>query len=168
VAVNLGLARLVIVVGLVLVGVVVLANGFSDEETQAAPSPSASPTPSNSPSPSPRPNDGVVGQKQNVLVQVFNGTNAAGFAADFQAQLEADGYLPAGSPADAPTKPIVDSIVYFKPDDASAQNKADARLLAQEYLDGAPVERLPEEFEAIVNDAADVIVVLGEDVAPAT
>jgi hypothetical protein len=164
--VNPGLARIAIVVALVVAGVVVLTSGFSDEGTRAASSPSVSPTPSDSPSPSPTPDDAVVGRKE-ALVQVFNGTNVAGFAADFQDQLLDEGYIQAGEPADAPQKPVADSIVYFAPDDTSAQNEADARLLAEDYLEGAPVERLPQDFEG-VDPAADVIVVLGEDVAPTT
>lgn len=165
---NPGAARLAIVVALIVGGVVVLASGFSDGETRAAPpSPTTSPTPTRSPSPTQRPDD-VVPQQQGVLVQVFNGTNTAGLAGDFQAQLEAAGYIPAGPPADAPQKPILDSIVYFRRDDADdavAQNRADAGLLSEEYLDGVAVEPLPAEYNdpSVTDPAADVIVVLGED-----
>lgn len=165
---NPGAARLAIVVALVVGGVVVLTNGFSDDGTSAAPSPSVSPSPSRSPSPTPDQDGEVVGQQEGVLVQVFNGTNAPGFAADFQTELEADGYIPAGLPADAPQKPILDSIVYFTPDDARAQNKADAGLLSETYLDGVAVEPLPRDLRDVVDEAADVIVVLGQDMAEAT
>lgn len=164
---NPGVARLAIVVALVLAGVTVLANGFADEETGAAPPTSPTPSPTESPTPTRSPENRIVGRKENVLVQVFNGTNAAGLAADFMATLEADLYIPAGQPADAPEKPVLDSIVYFAADEARRQNRADAELLAQEYLDGAPVDPLPADFEG-VDPAADVIVVLGEDMAPTT
>ncbi|HEX6399765.1 MAG TPA: LytR C-terminal domain-containing protein [Actinomycetota bacterium] len=164
---NPGVARLAIVLALVVAGVVVLANGFSDEGTRAAPSPSTSPSPSSSPSPTKEPDGEVVGQQEGVLVQVFNGTSRSGFAADFQTELEADGYIPAGLPADAPQKPILDSIVYFTPDDARAQNKADAELLSETYLEGVAVEPLPRDLRDVVDEAADVIVVLGEDMAEA-
>lgn len=164
---NPGIARLAIVAALVLAGVAVLVNGFPDEGTAAAESPSPSASPSGSPSPTSQPDDEVVGQK-DALVQVFNGTNAAGFAATFQEQLTNDGYPDLIEPADAPDKPVLDSIVYFKADDTKAQNRADAELLAREYLlDTTPVERLPEDLEDVVDPVADVIVVLGEDVAPA-
>ena len=165
---NPSVARLAIVVALVVGGVAVLANGFAEEEAAATrdeatttPSPSVTQTPSRSPQP-------VVAQQEGVLVQVLNGTSFAGFAADFQGTLEAQGgYLPAGDPGDAPNKPVIDSIVYFRPDDNAAQNRADARLLSETYLGGVPVERLPEELNDpnLVDPAADVIVVLGEDQA---
>lgn len=164
---NPGVARIVIVVALVLAGTAVLANGFGDEGASAVPSPSSSPSPTDSPSPTSSPDATVVGQK-NALVQVFNGTSAAGFAATFLEQLTNDGYLQAGEPEDAPDKPVLDSIVYFKPDDTVQQNRADAALLAQEYLlETTPVQRLPADLADAVDPAADVIVVLGEDVAPA-
>jgi hypothetical protein len=161
--VNLGVARLAIVAALVVGGVAVLANGFSDGTSSAAPRASSSPTPSESPTPSKPPKEEVVPNQEGVLVQVFNGTNTAGLAGDFELLLEDQGYIKAGDPADAPDKPVVDSIVYFRPDDHRAQNRADAQLLADTYLDGASVKPLPATYEAITTESADVIVVLGED-----
>jgi hypothetical protein len=160
--VNLGVARLAIVAALVVVGVAVLAKGFSEGTPVPAPespSPSASPTtsPTDQPQPSVSPN------QDGVLVQVLNGTNTAGAAGDFQILLEDENYLKAGEPGDAPDKPVLDSVVYFRADDNAAQNRADAQLLSDTYLDGAAVERLPADHEAIVSESADVIVVLGED-----
>jgi LytR cell envelope-related transcriptional attenuator len=164
--VNPGVTRLVIVLGLIVGGIVVLSQGFG-EETVAAPTASPEPTVSESPSPSPPPDDGeIVGQKDGVLVQVLNGTFSAGLASDFQIFLvEEEGYLQGGEPADGPEKPIIDTVVYFRPDDHAAQNEADAKLLADDYLEGAPVERLPAAYrgEDVTDPAADVIVVLGED-----
>jgi hypothetical protein len=48
---NPGVSRLAIVIALVIGGVALLANGFSDGETVAAPRDSSSPSPSESPSP---------------------------------------------------------------------------------------------------------------------
>jgi LytR cell envelope-related transcriptional attenuator len=111
----------------------------------------------------------VVPKQRGVLVQVFNGTSAAGYAADFQATLEDQGgYLPAGTAEDAPNKPVLDSIVYFRRDAnavQTAQNRADARLLSETYLGSVPVEPLPAELDDVVDPSADVIVVLGEDQA---
>jgi hypothetical protein len=162
---NLGIARLAIVAALVVGGIAVLANGFSDEGAGAAPPPSPSPSPSESPTPSPQPTQDIVPNKKGVLVQVFNGTSTAGLAGDFELLLEDEGYLKAGDPADAPDKPILDSIVYFRADDHRAQNRADAKLLAQDYLGGAPVAPLPAAYDdpAVTSESADVIVVLGED-----
>jgi hypothetical protein len=166
--VNPGIARLAIVIALVIGGVAVLANGFDDEGVAAPPDPSTSQSPTGSPSPSPSPQASIVPQQKGVLVQVLNGTSRAGYAADFQEMLvEVGEYLPAGDAGDAPDKPIVDSIVYFKADGNRAQNEADAQLLSDEYLGGVPVERLPADLadSDAIDRAADVVVVLGEDQA---
>ena len=167
---NLGIARLAIVAALVVGGIAVLANGFSDGGAAAAPPSSPSPSASESPSPTPPAQQDIVPNKKGVLVQVFNGTSTAGLAGDFELLLEDEGYLKAGEPADAPDKPILDSIVYFRADAHRAQNRADAKLLAQDYLGGAPVAALPAAYDdpSITSDSADVIVVLGEDQAGTT
>jgi LytR cell envelope-related transcriptional attenuator len=161
--VNLGVARLAIVAALVVVGVAVLANGFSEGTTPVSTPDTPSPSPSASPSPTDRPRQTVSPNQDGVLVQVLNGTNTAGAAGDFQILLEDENYLKAGEPGDAPDKPVLDSVVYFRADDQAAQNRADAQLLADTYLEGAAVERLPATFEGLVSESADVIVVLGED-----
>jgi hypothetical protein len=165
--VNPGVARLAIVIALVIGGVALLANGFSDGESAAAPgeSPSASPSPTETPSPSRTPQRSVVPNQEGVLVQVLNGTSKAGYAGDFQILLEEEGYLRAGEPADAPDKPVLDSIVYFRRDDNRAQNRADAELLSETYLGGVPVKPMPSTLEDVVSESADVVVVLGEDQA---
>jgi hypothetical protein len=166
--VNLGVARLAIVVALVIGGVAVLANGFSEEVTAVGPSRSPSASPSESPSPTTSPKQTTVPNQEGVLVQVLNGTATAGLAGDFQILLEDEGYLKAGEPADAPEKPVIDSVVYFRRDDNAAQNRADARLLADTYLGGDDaVEPLPGTLREVVEPTADVIVVLGEDQAGA-
>jgi LytR cell envelope-related transcriptional attenuator len=163
-----GVARLAIVVVLVVGGIAVLANGFADNAPAANPRVSASESPSASPSPSKSPEQAaVVPNKEGVLVQVLNGTNAPGLAGDFQILLEDEGYLKAGEPADAPDKPVVDSVIYFRRDGNAAQNKADAGLLAETYLDGAAVEPLPASYTDVVSESADVVVVMGEDRAGA-
>jgi hypothetical protein len=166
--VNPGVARLAIVIALVVGGVAVLANGFSEGEAAAAPEETPSPTTSASPTPSRSPQASIVPNQEGVLVQVLNGTSRAGFAGDFQIMLEEEGgYLRAGEPADAPDKPVVDSIVYFRADRNRAQNQADAKLLSDTYLGGVPVQRLPADLADVVNESADVVVVLGEDQAGA-
>jgi hypothetical protein len=168
--VNLGVARLVIVVALVVGGVAVLVNGFSDETTSATPRPSTpSPSPSESPSPTEPPPEEVVPNQEGVLVQVLNGTSVAGLAGDFQILLEDEGYLPAGPPGDAPDKPVLDSAVYFRRDGNATQNRADAELLSETYLGAVAVEPLPAAYEdpAVTDESADVVVVLGEDQAGA-
>jgi hypothetical protein len=164
---NPGVSRLAIVIALVIAGVALLANGFSDGETVAAPRDSSSPSLSESPSPSRSPQQSIVPNKDGVLVQVLNGTSKAGYAGDFQILLEQEGYLRAGEPADAPDKPVVDSVVYYRQDDNKAQNKADAGLLSETYLGGVPVKPLPATLDDLVSKSADVVVVLGEDQAGA-
>jgi hypothetical protein len=146
--------------------VAVLANGFSEGSTGGSPSPDTQPSPSPSPSPQPSPDDEVVPREEGVLVQVLNGTNAPGFASTFQTMLQEEGgYLPAGEAADAPDKPILDTIVYFRKDQDADQNEADAGLLSETYLGGVAVEPLPAALRDEVDPAADVVVVLGEDQA---
>ncbi|MDP9492330.1 MAG: LytR C-terminal domain-containing protein [Actinomycetota bacterium] len=165
---NPGVARLAIVIALVIGGVALLANGFADGESAAAPpGVSPSPSPSESPSPSRSPEPSLVPNQEGVLVQVLNGTSQAGYAGDFQILLEEEGYLRAGEPADAPDKPVLDSIVYFRRDDNRAQNRADAQLLSDTYLGGVPVKPMPASLESAVAESADVVVVLGEDQAGA-
>lgn len=165
---NPGIARLAIVIALVIGGVAVLANGFDNERVAAPPEPSTSPSPTGSPTPSQSPQASIVPNQKGVLVQVLNGTSRAGYAADFQEMLVDLGeYVPAGDAGDAPDKPIVDSIVYFRADDDKAQHEADAQLLSDEYLGGVPVQRLPADLagSGAIDAAADVVVVLGEDQA---
>jgi LytR cell envelope-related transcriptional attenuator len=173
--VNPGVTRLVIVLALAVGGVAVLAQGF-DAESAAAPTASpdpTSPSPTESPSPPPQNGNGgeVVGQQKGVLVQVLNGTFTPGLAGDFQNRLEDDQYLSGGDPTDAPAKPVVETVVYFRDDDSAEQaeqNEADARLLAETYLGDAAVEQLPRDYRGpdVTDPAADVIVVLGEDFEP--
>jgi LytR cell envelope-related transcriptional attenuator len=165
--VNLGIARLAIVLALVVGGVAVLANGFTDQDEAAAepPADSPSPTPSPSPSPSKAPQQTVVPNQEGVLVQVLNGTAVPGLAADFQVLLEEENYIRAGDPTDAPNKPVVDSVVYFRRDGNAEQNRADAEFLSETYLGGVPVEPLPPAIAEVVEPAADVVVLLGEDQA---
>lgn len=164
---NPGVSRLAIVIALVIGGVALLANGFSDGGTVAAPRDSSSPSASESPSPSRSPSQSIVPNQDGVLVQVLNGTTKAGYAGDFQILLEQEGYLRAGEPADAPDKPVVDSVVYFRQDDNKAQNRADAELLSETYLGGVSVKSLPATLQDLVSESADVVVVLGEDQAGA-
>ena len=168
---NPGVTRILIVLALVAGGVTILVNGFGDESRATpAPAPTAGDdeqSPSETESPPPPEETGEISpQQEGVLVQVLNGTFTPGLAGDVQSTLENQGgYVQAGDPGDAPGKPIVDSVVYFMADDAAKQNQADAKLLADTYLGGAPVERLPADYNDVVSEAADVVVVLGVDMA---
>jgi len=164
--VNPGIARLAIVLALLIGGVAVLANGFTDEGAAAPPDGSTTTSPTQTPSPSRSPSASIVPFQEGVLVQVLNGTSRPGYAATFQQMLvDVGGYLEAGDPGDAPDKPIVDSIVYFRADEDKLQNQANAELLSETYLGGVSVERLPADLanSDLIDAAADVVVVLGED-----
>lgn len=164
---NPGIARLAIIIALIVGGVAVLANGFS-EEVAANPDDSSTPSPTGTPSPSRSPQASIVPNQDGVLIQVLNGTSMAGYAGDFQDMLvDTAGYLAAGDPGDAPNKPVLDSIVYYRADRNKAQNQADAQLLSDQFLAGVPVERLPADLEDAVEPATDVLVLLGEDQAGA-
>jgi hypothetical protein len=168
--VNPGIARLAIIIALVVGGIAVLANGFSEEGVAVTPDGSSTPSPTETPSPTVTPPPSIVPNQEGVLVQVLNGTSRPGYAADFQDTLvNTGGYLAAGDPGDAPNKPVVDSIVYYRADRNKAQNQADAQLLSDQYLGGVPVERLPADLANAdaVDPATDVLVLLGEDQAGA-
>ncbi len=164
-----GVARIVIIVGLVAVGAVVLAAGFDDTTTGAAPS--GSPTASGSASPgasvSPtQPTPTPSPQTTGVIFMVLNGTNVTGLGAEAQQLLEADGYVSARAAENAPNPGVQRSTVYFRADDAAAQNQADAAYIAETYFPGAKVQELGSDFEN-VPARATVVVVVGQDFADA-
>ncbi|MGZ6545317.1 MAG: LytR C-terminal domain-containing protein, partial [Actinomycetota bacterium] len=116
---NLGTARIVVVVALVVGGIAVLANGFGSGTILAGPpGGSSSPTVGSSGSPSSRPSKPPKQlpspQIHGVAIAVFNGTNTVGLAGQVEQTLEADGYVKAQDPADAPSKPVAKTVVYFR------------------------------------------------------
>jgi LytR cell envelope-related transcriptional attenuator len=170
--VNIGTARIIIVLALVVGGVAVLANGFGGAATVAAPggggvpstgsvSPSASSSPTKPPKETPSP------QVQGVLIAVFNGTNETGLAGQVQQTLEADGYVAAQDPADAPSKPVAKTIVYFRGGANAAQNRSDANHIADTYFGGARVALLgSDQTSAVTIDkSAQVVIIVGVDYA---
>jgi LytR cell envelope-related transcriptional attenuator len=171
--VNVGTARIVIVVALVLGGIAVLWNGFGDDGASASgpggvggtqeqsPSPSVSTSPTLEP-----PRETPSPQVEGVLVQVFNGTYEAGLAGEVQQLLERDGYVAAADADDAPSKPVPKTTVYYRRGPDRAQNKSDARYLADTYVEGAKVARL-DPAELTVADSVNVAIILGLDYAQA-
>jgi LytR cell envelope-related transcriptional attenuator len=167
--VNLGTGRIVILVALVVVGIVVLANGFP--EGNGAVGPSASPTspgasvaptgtgsPTTSVSPTPTP------QVNGVTVMALNGTNVTGAGAAAQAMLVQKGYTEVAPAQDAPNKGVTTTTVYFRPDQ-SGQNKSNAANLAKKYFNGAPVKKLDPTFTGTVPSSVSIVVVVGDDFA---
>jgi LytR cell envelope-related transcriptional attenuator len=169
--VNIGTARIVIIVALVVAGIAILWNGFGDAgssalpgggataaptgptgETGASPSASGSPSPRETPSP----------QVDGVTVQVFNGTNETGLAAEVQQSLGSDGYRTPAEPGNAPSSPVAQTVVYFRGGGDRAQNRADATYLAETSFPGAKVKVLSQDL-GDVDPSVNLVVILGVD-----
>lgn len=168
-AVNLGTARIVVIVALVVVGVAVLANGFADrgtalEPTAASPTVAVSPPESASPSAAPTTPPPEV---KGVPVQVFNGTASPGLGATVQDSLESKGYVITAGALDAPTKPAKKSIVYYRGGPDAAQNESNATKLAKKQLGGAKVAELDPVYDELIESDTQLVVVVGEDYAEA-
>ena len=177
--VNLSPARLAVLVALVVAGIAITMNGFGDEgaavadggsevveptaSAPAEPSESASPTETESPAAEIEP------QVDGVMIQVLNGTDAAGLAAQAEQFLESKGYVAALPAADAAQKGVPDTIVYFRTGDDAEQNEVDADNLATRYLKGveATVRPLNAALDADVAPKTQIVIVLGQDYADA-
>ena len=166
---NLGTARIVIILALVAGGIAVLANGFGSAAVVTPPAGSGgdgSPSPSDaSPSSSPTqpPKETPSPQIEGVLIAVFNGTNEAGLAAEVQQLLEADGYVAAQDPGDADSKPVPRTIIYFRGGADAPQNRSNARYIADTYFEGARVAVLDPELAVDIADEAQAIIIVGVD-----
>ncbi len=166
---NLGTARIVIILALVAGGIAVLANGFGSAAVVTPPTGSGgdgSPSPSDaSPSSSPTqpPKETPSPQIEGVLIAVFNGTNEAGLAAEVQQLLEADGYVAAQDPGDADSKPVPRTIIYFRGGANAPQNRSNARYIADTYFEGARVAVLDPELAVDIADEAQAIIIVGVD-----
>jgi len=168
--VNLGTARIVVIVALVVVGAVVLANGFPDNGQAAAPlgsptsSPSTSPTtsatPPSSPTPTPTPQPPA-----DVTFMAMNGTSVTGAGAAAQTLLTNHGYVSAQDAVNAPTQGVSTTTIYYRGGPDAAQNKSDATQIANKYFQGADVKKLDTSIEGVVPATAMVVVVVGQDYA---
>ena len=171
--VNLGTARIVIIVALAAGGIAILANGFAGGTPVTPPgtgggtvSPSTT-SPSESSSPSTPPKETPSPQIDGVQIAVLNGTNEVGLAGEVQQLLVDDGYLPAQDADDADAKPVPKTVVYFRGGANAAQNRSDARYVADKYFDGARVGLLDPGQITNVTDSAQVIIIVGVDYAGA-
>jgi hypothetical protein len=170
--VNLGTARIVIILALAAGGIAILANGFGSAAVVPPPTGAGSGTtsPSSSPSSSPTqpPKETPSPEIRGVKIAVFNGTNEPGLAAQVQQVLEADGYVAAQDPADAASKPVPKTIVYFRGGSNAAQNRSDAKYVADTYFSGARVSLLDPALAANIADSAQVVIIVGVDYAGAS
>jgi hypothetical protein len=177
--VNLGIARVVIVVALAAAGISVLVGGFPGSVAGApvggsTTSPSGSPSSSashstNTPPPTPAPDT------SGVSFAVLNATTTAGLAGDFESFLQGKNYS-VGKPADdSPIKPISETTVYFRGGAEARQNKADAVYVARQFINGpgikAKVHALGPEFASTLTGPGEnkvvLLIVLGTDYANA-
>jgi len=172
--VNLGTARIVIIVALAAGGIAILANGFASGTVVTpagsggggtASAGSESPSPPSSPSTPPKetPSPEVDG----VQIAVLNGTNEVGLAGQVQQLMVNDGYLPAQDASDADAKPVPKTVVYFRGGSGAAQNRSDARYVADKYFNGARVGLLDPGQISNVTDSAQVVIIIGVDYAGA-
>ena len=166
---NLSTGRVLVIVALVVVGLAVLANGFSDSGTTGAaltPTPSGgghttstTPPPTSAPpSPTPAP------QTKGVLFMAMNGTDVPGAGAAAQTKLSNAGYTVATPAIDAPTSGIKKTIVYYRNDDNAPQNLSNANYVAQHYFKHAEVKPLDPTMQGVPKSAT-LVVVVGEDYA---
>jgi len=167
--VNLSTGRVLVIVALIVVGLAVLANGFSDSGTTGAaltPTPSGgghttstTPPPTSAPpSPTPAP------QTKGVLFMAMNGTDVPGAGAAAQTKLSNAGYTVATPAIDAPTSGIKKTIVYYRNDDNAPQNLSNANYVAQHYFKHAEVKPLDPTMQGVPKSAT-LVVVVGEDYA---
>ena len=172
---NLGTARIVVIVALVVAGLALLANGFGDGATSvAAPGGVAAVSPTGSPSTAAQPSGSTTTPPPSlpsplapadVKIAVFNGTSAAGLAAQGEQTLTDAGYTSGQPPADSPVKPVAKTTIYYRTGADAAQNQADAQEIADSYFKGAKVAALGADFESVVSKSIQVVVVLGQDYA---
>lgn len=169
---NLGTARILIIVGLALVGAAVLASGFDDEggtvsgpSPSVTPSPGASPTGGASPTSDPTPTETPTPQTQGVSVMVLNGTSVQGLAAEAQQILVGEGYVAPVDPDNAPNPGAKRTTVYFRPGENEAQNRSDATYASETLFPGSKVAKLGAVYDDIVPNSATIVVVVGQDFA---
>lgn len=177
--VNLSPGRLAVLVALVVIGVAVMMNGFADDGSTAAGGPSD--VVETSPSETPRSSDSVTPSADqttpppleprvdDVMIQVLNGTDAVGLAAQVQELLLDEGYRTAQEAGDALNKPVPDTTVYFRTGPEADQNEADAKNLAKSFLKkiDASVEPLKATLDSQVSPKSMLVVLIGEDYAAA-
>lgn len=166
---NLSTGRVLVIVALIVVGLAVLANGFSDSGTSAAtltPTPTGGHTSSSSTPPptSPPPSATPAPQTKGVLFMTMNGTDVPGAGAAAQTKLSNAGYTVATPAIDAPTSGIKKTIVYYRDDDNAPQNLSNANYVAQHYFKHAEVKPLDPSLQGVPKSAT-LVVVVGEDYA---
>ena len=168
---NLSTGRVLVIVALIVGGLAILANGFTDSGSAAAPSVSPSATTgghSSSTSPptteTASPTVTPAPETRGVLFMAMNGTDVPGAGAAAQTKLTDAGYTAPKDAIDAPTSGIKKTIVYYRDDQDAAQNQSNAAYVAQKFFKGATVKPLDPNLTG-VPASATIVVVVGEDYA---
>jgi hypothetical protein len=172
VGVNLGIGRILVIVGLVVGGIAVLANGFGSSTVAAGPTggggASNSPSTSVSPSASPSPQLPAPQPPANVTFAVFNGTSTAGLAAQAEQTLTSAGYVAGQQPANSPVAGISRTVLYYRGGANALQNQSDAQHMADKHFKGAKVTELGKELDSAsppLSKSVEIAIVLGQDYA---
>ena len=169
-SVNLGTARIVVIVALVVAGAAVLANGFPENGgSVAGPSGGSSPSgtassPTTPPTTQPPP-PGPSPQTTGVAFTALNGTDVTGAGAAAQALLVKHSYNSVQDATNAPSTGVAKTTIYYRGGQGGAQNKSDASYVAQTYFNGAAVKKLDPSLEGLVPATASIVVVVGQDYA---
>jgi hypothetical protein len=150
--------RGVLVVAAVVIGAIIISNGFPKggpgPTAGGTPPKTSSPSASKTPSPTPTTPQCV---PQGVEVAVENGTDVTGLAAATAATLQTKGYVP-GDIGNAPTT-LTTTVVYYNGPD----NMFEAKCLRKKVFTTAVIKSLPEGTGLPVS--TDVAVYLGDDYA---
>jgi hypothetical protein len=100
---------------------------------------------------------------KDITFVVLNGTTSVGLAAEWDTKLTNAGFTQATAPGNAPTTGVQKTILYFRPGDAGAQNRADAAFVGTRFFPDAKVKPLRQDIAASLVGDANVVVIVGAD-----
>ena len=169
-AVNLGTARIVVIVALVVAGAVVLANGYPESggsvagPTGGASARGSSSSPTTTPTTQPPP-PGPSPQTTGVSFTALNGTSVTGAGAAAQALLVKHGYTSVQDATNAPSTGVTKTTIYYVGGQSGTQNRSDAEYVAKTYFNDATVKKLDVSLRSLVPTTASIVVVVGQDYA---
>jgi hypothetical protein len=162
--VNSGIARIVVVSALIIGGVLVLLNGFTGSGgATAAPigDPAGSPSPLTTTQGRVLPSPAATG---DTTIAVFNGAEPPALGATvLDDVLQPAGYRAPALAANAPSKPVTDTVVYYVGGADAAQNKSNAARMRDTYFHHAKVQELDPVYEGLIDRGVQVVVVVGDD-----
>ncbi len=149
--------RFVLVIAALALGVFVLSKAFPSGDQAAPITPTQPISPATETTPPPEvttePEAPVTHEPGEIALQVLNGTNVGGLAADAAEILETDGY-DVRTVDDAQSKPYEVTEIFFK-----RAFEADAAVLRDQYFPGAELQDTAPDAQV------SITVILGEDYA---